>query len=128
MKVCLTCKGKLKRQINVYCSNSCQLQKQYEDYVVKWLRGDEKGYCNGKTASMSKHIYRYLHETRGSACEKCGWDLKHPVDGNILTEIDHIDGDAHNCSLENLRILCPNCHSMTHTFRNRNVKSKRIRK
>lgn len=31
-------------------------------------------------------------------------------------QIDHIDGDYKNCRPENLRILCPNCHSLTPTF------------
>jgi hypothetical protein len=42
-------------------------------------------------------------------------------------QIDHIDGDASNSFIENLRILCPNCHSMTSTFRNRNKNSVRVR-
>lgn len=63
---------------------------------------------------------------RGTACEECGWDIRHS-DGSILTEIDHIDGDAENCRPSNLRILCPNCHALTPTFRARNSKSKRIR-
>lgn len=44
-----------------------------------------------------------------------------------LTEVDHIDGDAHNCRPTNLKILCPNCHSMTPAFRARNSGSKRSR-
>ena len=31
-------------------------------------------------------------------------------------EIDHINGDSSNNSLNNLRFMCPNCHSQTHTF------------
>lgn len=64
---------------------------------------------------------------RGTACSKCGWDEKHPEDGLPLTEINHIDGDAENCSESNLEILCPNCHAMTSNFRRRNKKSKRDR-
>lgn len=33
---------------------------------------------------------------------------------------DHIDGDKHNNSRENLRLLCPNCHSTTPTWRKPN--------
>jgi 5-methylcytosine-specific restriction endonuclease McrA len=41
--------------------------------------------------------------------------------GKILSlEIDHINGDNKDNRLENLRILCPNCHSQTPTFRNKN--------
>lgn len=127
MKVCLVCSGPLKRQINTYCSNTCQGTHAYQQYISRWLVGEEPGYSSGKTADMSHHIYRYLRETRGTACEECGWDKNHPSDGNPLTEIDHIDGDAHNCRLENLKVLCPNCHAMTPTFRSRNKGSKRKR-
>jgi hypothetical protein len=35
-------------------------------------------------------------------------------------EVDHIDGDWQNNLLRNLRLLCPNCHSVTDTYRGRN--------
>ncbi|MFC9395202.1 HNH endonuclease signature motif containing protein [Streptomyces sp. NPDC057027] len=34
-------------------------------------------------------------------------------------EVDHIDGDWRNNLIENLRFLCPNCHSTTDTYRGR---------
>jgi 5-methylcytosine-specific restriction endonuclease McrA len=52
-------------------------------------------------------------------CSCCGidrWQEK-----NITLELDHIDGSAHNCKLENLRLLCPNCHSQTDTFRGKGI-------
>jgi 5-methylcytosine-specific restriction endonuclease McrA len=51
-------------------------------------------------------------------CEKCG--QKNKWKGELLNmELDHIDGDRTNHLLENLRILCPNCHSQTKTFRSK---------
>jgi hypothetical protein len=48
-------------------------------------------------------------------CSKCGcgntWNEK-----DLVLQIDHIDGDATNNVLENLRILCPNCHTQTTTW------------
>ena len=41
--------------------------------------------------------------------------------GELITlELEHIDGDNRNNSRENLTLLCPNCHSQTKTWRNRN--------
>ncbi|MFI7287231.1 HNH endonuclease signature motif containing protein [Streptomyces anulatus] len=34
-------------------------------------------------------------------------------------EVDHIDGDWRNNQPQNLRLLCPNCHSTTNTYRGR---------
>ncbi len=43
--------------------------------------------------------------------------------GQPLTlQLDHIDGDSTNNIIENLRLLCPNCHSQTSTFGGRNIK------
>lgn len=39
----------------------------------------------------------------------------------LMLQLDHIDGNPFNSVLENLRILCPNCHTQTHTFAGRNL-------
>ena len=51
---------------------------------------------------------------RGQVCEKCG--LTQWLDLPINLEVHHRDGDRTNNSLENLMLLCPNCHSYTSTF------------
>jgi Zn finger protein HypA/HybF involved in hydrogenase expression len=56
---------------------------------------------------------------KSNACEECGtseWNGK-----SIECEMDHINGDRTDHRLENLRILCPNCHSQTDTFRAKNT-------
>ena len=40
----------------------------------------------------------------------------------IPLELDHIDGDNVNNTIENLRLLCPNCHALTPTYRGKNQK------
>ena len=55
---------------------------------------------------------------RGHQCEKC----KNTIwfDKEIPLEVHHIDGDNQNNELENLQLLCPNCHALTETYRGRN--------
>jgi hypothetical protein len=37
-------------------------------------------------------------------------------------ELDHVDGDKTNNQLDNLRMICPNCHALTPTYRGKNTK------
>jgi len=51
-------------------------------------------------------------------CEQCGWAEKTET-GYLPLELDHINGDHSDNRIENLRILCPNCHSLTPHHRGR---------
>ncbi len=52
-------------------------------------------------------------------CEQC--PITNEWQGKpISLQLDHRDGDPRNNTIENLRFLCPNCHSQTHTFAGRN--------
>ena len=55
-----------------------------------------------------------LIKLRGQKCECCG--LTEWLNQPINLEVHHKDGDRTNNSLDNLQLLCPNCHSYTPTF------------
>jgi hypothetical protein len=80
-----------------------------DDIIVK---------CKHPQYSTNKLKHRlYKSGLKYNICECCGvceWQGK-----KLVCELDHIDGDRTNHNLKNLRILCPNCHSQTDTFRNK---------
>ena len=74
-------------------------------------------FCDGTTKKNGKTTQKPLVALRGRKCEKCGlieW-LGEPIN----LQIHHIDGNRSNNSLDNLQLLCPNCHSYTPSFTRR---------
>ena len=53
-------------------------------------------------------------------CYNC--NLTQWCDQPIPLELEHIDGDHSNNQIENLTLLCPNCHALTSTWRGRKLK------
>jgi hypothetical protein len=68
---------------------------------------------------LKKRLFREGIKT--PKCEICGW-AEMSKDGRIPVELDHINGDHRDNRLLNLRVLCPNCHSLQPTHRGRNQK------
>ena len=108
---CLTCgldflkKANKKHKIK-YCSIKCQSAHSLTKSI--------DNFNNGKTIT-NKSIKKCLTELRGYKCEICS---NHEWQNKPLTlEVDHIDGDPDNNFPNNVRLLCPNCHSQTPTFR-----------
>ena len=69
---------------------------------------------------VSEYVRRYLKEKSNNKCSKCGWGEKNPYTNLIPLEIDHKDGNYLNNKEDNLELLCPNCHSLTSTWKGAN--------
>ena len=109
-----------------FCSNKCQAEYEYKQFIENWKNGEESG-LSGEYG-ISRHIRRYLFEKYNCSCQICGWNEVNPFTGNIPLEIHHIDGDYTNNKEENLQLLCPNHHSLTESFKSHNKNGRKGRK
>jgi 5-methylcytosine-specific restriction endonuclease McrA len=70
-------------------------------------------------------IKKFLIAKHGPICAECGWSGKNPFTGRWIVDLDHVDGNHGNYHPSNFRLLCPNCHAMTPTYKALNsVKAK----
>lgn len=118
---CLNC-GTLiggKNTKHKYCSNACQQEYEYKLWVEKYKQ-DNSIAVNSKWGQMPNQLRRYIFEKFQNKCCLCGWSEINPFTNTIPLEVDHIDGNSDNNSEENLRLICPNCHSLTSTYRGAN--------
>jgi hypothetical protein len=115
-KKCKNC-SKLTLDRNTYCSNNCHNEYKNKKVIEDFLAGKYVG----KNVHTSKNSWlrNYLVELYGEICSSCGIG---PIynDKPLTLEVDHIDGKCYNNCLENLRFLCPNCHSQTDTYKAKN--------
>lgn len=91
---------------------------------------DPRGRRGGETWTLEKVYSTYgaplhhrmkalIREDLGAHCAMCGqadsWNGR-----KLVLQIDHTNGDSKDHHKENLRLLCPNCHSQTPTYAGRN--------
>jgi hypothetical protein len=111
-KFCLFCGTQLvgRKYVNKYCSMKCN-----KNHIWLVTKSEIE-----KTGVVDSHVSgrRFLSDTKGCKCDTCGiseWN------GNKLSLVlDHINGNPEDWHVENLRLLCPNCDSLTPTFKGRN--------
>ena len=112
---CLNC-GKVVSQLNsVFCSRICRTTKNRSLYIKSWKEGKVIG-LDKTLGVVSFRIKKYLREKYKDRCCLCGWSKINPKTGKVPLVADHIDGNWQNNKEENLRLLCPNCDSLTSTY------------
>ena len=125
----------LKLNVAPFGGNYAVLKKAIEYYQLDtahfsgqaWSKGQSlpqkrtlDDYLNNRATIQSYKLKRRLlkegifkHQCMN--CRRTKWAGK-----PIPLELDHIDGNNKNNSLTNLRLLCPNCHALTPTYRSKN--------
>lgn len=115
---CLNCGRELSGRAKKYCDNKCQMEYQHNQWVIRWKNGEETG-LKGKY-QVSDHLRRYLKDKYHNQCSRCGWNKVNTYTGEVPLEVEHIDGNYLNNKEENLDLICPNCHSLTATYKGAN--------
>ena len=118
MKLCLGCGSNTNPSRNgsgKFCNNACQVLYRKATYITKWLSGDEDG---STKYGISDFVRNHLLEAQKGRCSDCGrktWNGQ-----PIHLEVEHNDGNWRNNSPDNVRMICPNCHSQTPTYKAKN--------
>lgn len=95
-------------------------KNKFTDNRIAWGTCKEKIFVKNSTIStciVKKYLQQestYVHIC--SICQNSEW-LNKP----IPLELDHINGDNKDNRKENLRFICPNCHTTTDTYRGKNI-------
>ena len=139
-KFCLNCSNKLENSENIFCNHSCaatynnknrgvereclQCGKVTKNYKfcskicsTEFLKSESFRKIEEGDVTLGVQRYKeYLILKYGEKCMECGWCEVNPYSEKIPIQLEHMDGNSDNNSLNNLKLLCPNCHSLTSTY------------
>ena len=73
---------------------------------------------SSEMCSTTRALRRYLLRIKDSICAVCANSIW--MGKPIPLEVDHIDGNHKNNTENNVRLICPNCHVQTSTYKGRN--------
>lgn len=99
------------RATRLYCCRQCDFDHKKYKTLQKWLVDGGKPHITT--------IKAYIKSLHGDKCSNCKIEDWQGIP--IVFELEHKDGNSENNELENLCLLCPNCHSQTPTYKNRNM-------
>jgi Zn finger protein HypA/HybF involved in hydrogenase expression len=97
------------------------IEKKQTDQLERFLTGQSNTLANHAIKKLL--IRESIVEDKCAICNISEWQNK-----KLNLQLDHIDGDSFNNVQSNLRLLCPNCHSLTDTYcgRNKNTGKQKI--
>lgn len=92
-----------------------RFRKELLDFATKWNNGDIEFQLSEKGRNTQR-LKKAVILIRGNRCEDCGWCSINPTTGNVPVQLHHIDGNHENNKPSNVKLLCPNCHSLTENY------------
>jgi len=146
-KLCNYCNNPIsyEKRENKFCNHSCSASssnfgrqrsfgKKANQCLYCGVETNNEKYCSNRCNGLGvvkKHINAFLNEGKewrglkdylitlcGHKCQICGYENWNKQ--KIPLELDHVDGNSENTNKNNYRLLCPNCHAQTDTYKGKN--------